>query len=113
LKSKKELKNEYKQMKFQIGVFQIKNQINNKVMLDSSVNITAKCNRHRIELNLGSHINKDLQKDWIIHGEDNFTFEILSELKHKENNDDLKEVTLLEKMMAEEFETNGILFYNN
>lgn len=34
-------------------------------------------NRHRFELSLDGHRNKDLQQDWKEYGEANFSFEIL------------------------------------
>ena len=44
----------------------------------------SKWNRHKMELKFGNHRNKDLQTDWNMYGEENFTFEVLSELKIEE-----------------------------
>lgn len=84
MKARKELKEEYKQMKFKIGVFQIKNTVNNKVFIDSSMDIVAIWNRQRMELNFGSHPNLSLQKDWNKFGADKFEYEIISEIKQSE-----------------------------
>ncbi len=55
MKTKKELKDEYKQMKFPMGVFQIRNIRNNKVFIDNSINMKSKLNRHKMELKYGNH----------------------------------------------------------
>lgn len=112
MKSKKELKNEYKQKKFKIGVFQIRNTINNKIFIESSTDLIAIWNRQKFQLNMGNHPNSELQKDWIKFGGDKFNYEILEEIKQKEGilkNYD-KKVKELEKMYIEElnpFEKRG------
>lgn len=88
MKTRKEIKEEYKQMKFSMGVFQVKNISNDKLFIDNSVDVISKWNRHKTELRFGNHKNYDLQNDWNLNGEDNFVFEILLELKQ----DDTKEV---------------------
>ena len=84
MKTKKELKEEYKQLKIPMGVFQIKNVRNNKVLIDYSIDMKSKWNRHKMELKFGNHRNKNFQKDWNEYGEDNFVFDVLSELKKSE-----------------------------
>ena len=84
MKTRKELKEAYKQKKPVAGVFQIKNDENGKVLIEASTNIPSKWNRHRTELKFGSHRNKQLQQDWNDLGEENFTFSILSELELSE-----------------------------
>ena len=113
MKNNKELKNEYKQKKYPMGVFQIKNIFNNKVMIDSSVDMMSKWNRHKAELKFGSHRNKTLQKDWNEYGEDKFVFEILSELKHKndENVNYQEELIVLEEMVIDEINIKEDLIY--
>jgi len=87
MKSRKELREEYKQRKIAMGVFQIKNIKNNKVLIDNSIDMASKWNRHKIELKFGKHRNRNLQKDWGEFGEENFVFEVLSELKVSEEED--------------------------
>ena len=62
-KTKKELINEYKQQKQPMGVFRIRNTINAKVFIGSSLNLGAMWNRLRLQLDTGSHPNADLQKE--------------------------------------------------
>jgi hypothetical protein len=113
MKTRKDLKEDYKQMKFQMGVFQIKNSSNNKVLIDNSVDMISKWKRHIFDLKYGSHRNRELQNDWNTNGEDNFTFEILSELKQddkKEVNYN-KELKLLQQMVIEEMNIPDELRY--
>ncbi|HKJ40675.1 MAG TPA: GIY-YIG nuclease family protein [Sunxiuqinia sp.] len=104
MKTKKELKEEYKQMKFSMGVFQVRNLENNKVLIDNSVDMSSKWNRHQTELNFGGHRNIALQKDWTALGEENFVFEVLSELnvKDEESVNYNKELKTLQKIVIEE-----------
>ena len=112
MKTRKELIKEYKQSKFRMGVFQIRNTVNGKVFIASSVNLDAIWNRLRTELNFGGHRNPVLQKEWKELGEENFKFEVLSEIDQKEGEmvDYNRELKLLEKMFIEElqpFEPKG------
>ena len=111
MKTRKELKEQYKQMKTPMGVFQIKNIHNKKVLVDYSTDFNSKWNRHTMQLKFGNHKNKGLQKDWNEHGEDNFVFEVLSELKRKdeENIDYNKELNVLQDMILEEL-SNELLY---
>ena len=113
MKTKKQLKDEYKQMKFPMGVFQIRNLTNDKVMIDNSVDMLSKWNRHKLELNFGSHRNVALQKDWSEKGESNFVFEVLSELKSKDGEviNYNKELRELQKMVLEELNISDDLIY--
>lgn len=106
MKTKKELKEAYKQLKFRMGVFQIRNVVNGKIYIESSVNLDAIWNRHRTELNFRGHRNATLQKEWTEFGEENYRFEILSEIEPREGEttDYKKELTLLEKMYIEELQ---------
>ncbi len=85
MKAKKELKEEYKQKQPVAGVFKIRNNKNGMTLIEESLNINSKWNRHRTELRFGSHRNTTLQKDWNNIGEENFVFSILSELEIKED----------------------------
>ncbi len=109
MQTKKELKDAYKQMKFQMGVFQIRNTVNHKIFIESSVNLTAIWNRHRVQLNFGSHPNVELQRDWKALGEDKFRYEILDEIQEVEGQqvDYRKQLKILEAMYMEELQPYG------
>lgn len=113
-KTKKQLKEDYKLMKFKAGVFGIRNTVNNKLYLGSSVNMDAMWNRSRVQLDFGSHPNAELQSDWKKMGKDKFTFEIISEIKQKDDGtQDLpKEVKDLELLYLEELKPFGEKGYN-
>lgn len=112
--TRKELTAEYKNMKFRMGVFQIRNTVNNKVLIESSPNLDKIWNRHRLELQFGGHRNAGLQKDWKEYGEDNFVFEILAEIEQKEDStlDINKELKLLEQMYIEELQPFDVKGYH-
>ncbi|MED0675927.1 DUF2087 domain-containing protein [Aneurinibacillus thermoaerophilus] len=84
MERKKELKRLYKEWKPQAGVYQIKNTKNQKIFIDSTMNLKT-INGKKFALNLGGHVNKSLQEDWNRFGEEAFVFEVLETLKVKEN----------------------------
>ena len=110
MKTKKELKEEYKQLKIPMGVFQIKNIRNNKVLIDYSIDMKSKWNRHKMELKFGNHRNRNFQKEWNEYGEENFVFEVLSELikSEEENINYNKELKTLQDMVIEELNVKNI-----
>ena len=110
MKTKRELKEAYKQTVFPKGVFQIKNIKNNKVLIDHSIDMESKWNRHKIELKFGNHRNRSFQKDWNEYGEENFVFSVLSELKirEEENVNYNKELKTLHDMVIEALNTKCI-----
>jgi hypothetical protein len=114
MKTKKELKDAYKQIQFKIGVFQIRNTVNHKVFIDHSVNLDKIWNRHRLELDFGNHRNVVLQKEWKEFGADKFQFEILGEIEQEDNPniDYAKEAKKLAQMFIEEVQPFGDKGYN-
>ncbi len=113
IKSKKEIIQSYKEMKFKMGVFQIRNITSNKVFVEGSTDLSAIWNRHRFQLNNGSHPNVNLQKDWNDSGEQNFLYEIISELTEDETmTDPRKEVKKLEIMFLDELQPYNDKGYN-
>ena len=115
MKTRKEINLEYKARVKPSGVFQIKNLVNGKVLLGSSLNLEGPLNKHRFMLKVNSHPNKELQKDWNELGTDRFTFEILETVQisnHPSFN--LKdELTLLEEIWQEKLQPFGERGYNS
>ena len=113
--TRKELINEYKNTKFRMGVFQIRNTVNHKIYIESSPNLDKIWNRHRLELEFGNHRNTGLQKDWKEYGEQNFVYEILAEIEQPEDShlDVNKELKLLEQMYLEELQPYDDKGYHN
>lgn len=114
MKSREELKREYKGRAKPAGVFQIKNTANGKVFLGSSMNIEGPLNAHRFFLETNHHQNKTLQQEWNEFGGDKFVFEILEEVKVTAdpnfNLDD--ELTLLEEIWIGKLQPFGEHGYN-
>lgn len=114
MKTKKELKQEYKEREKRAGVFQVKNLANGKVLLGSSLNLDGPLNGHRFMLKIGSHRNKELQREWNDYGQDKFIFEILEivEVKDDPNFNLNDELTLLEEIWLEKLQPFGERGYN-
>lgn len=108
MKTRKELKDEYLASKPTMGVFKIENQKTGKLLIEASTNIPSLWNRYQMELKTGTCRNKALQADWKEHGADNFVFEILSEIEHKDEADIdyKKELDLLKQMVVDELNIN-------
>jgi group I intron endonuclease len=114
MKARNDLKREYKERKRAAGVFQVKNTRNGKVLLGSSLNLEGSLNRHKFELQMGSHRSRELQKAWDEYGEDAFVFEILEEVKIRDIPyfDISDELLLLEQIWIESLKPFGERGYN-
>ena len=109
MKTKKELRQEFNQIKVRAGVFQIRNTVNDKIYVEGSVNLDKIWNRHLVELRFGNHRNTTLQAEWKQYGEEAFRFEILSEIREPEDSrvDLQKESRKLAAMFIEELQPFG------
>jgi group I intron endonuclease len=114
MKSREELKREYKERKKPAGVFQVRNTVNGKVLLGSSLNLEGPLNSHKFKLSIGKHPNSQLQKDWNELGADRFVFEILETVTFSDNPDfNLEdELTLIEQIWIEKLQPFGEKGYN-
>lgn len=63
-----------------IGIYQIRNIINNKVYIGSSIHIIKRFREHKNLLKRERHHSLHLQNAWNEYGEQNFIFEILEEV---------------------------------
>jgi len=81
---KKALLQQYKETPLPMGVFQIKNKVNGKLLLLKALNLPGIVNRHQLELRRGLHRNSALQAEWTQYGEAAFSFDILATLKTEE-----------------------------
>jgi hypothetical protein len=111
---KKELKEQYKQMKPDMGVLIVKSNFNNKCYIEAAKNIKAAINRINFTLELGSHVNKELQREWKEHGKDNFTIEILEKLEYEKDEsktDYSEDLKLLKLIWEERLSEEGMQFY--
>ncbi len=114
MSTRTELRRQYKEMKVEAGVFQIRNTRTGKVLLGSSTNLRGPFNKHRFMLSIGKHDNQALQQDWNRYGADAFAFETLEVVKPSEDSlfclED--ELTLLEQIWIEKLQPFGESGYN-
>lgn len=97
-----------------MGVFLIRNNLNDKVFLGAGLDLQGIINRHKFQLKNSVHQNRSLQADWNEFGSNNFAFEIVDELTPR---DDLEfdyraEVDFLEKLWLEKLQPYGDRGYN-
>ena len=69
------------------GIYQIRNVINNKVYIGSSIEIYWRWSNHKYMLKRGNHSNIYLQNAWNKYGEENFEFKIIEDLTYLLNSD--------------------------
>jgi hypothetical protein len=100
---RKALKNKYKESIQPMGIYQIRNILNGKIFVGSSINLQGIINRHRFQLKAGLHMNKTLQRDFLEIGAANFAFEVLDTLQPKEagKGDYAEELKMLEELWRE------------
>jgi len=77
---KKELKQLYKEMKVEAGVYQVRNKQNKKIFVTSTVNLRTLNGKK----GGGFPFNKELQKEWLEYGAEEFEFEVLEVLEKKD-----------------------------
>lgn len=107
---RKELLRHYKESHRPAGVFRILNVGENRSFVGSSTNVPGLLNRHRFELEMGSHRNKPLQADWNRLGESGFSFETLDLLDPPADDpswNPAEEVAELETMWRERILAEG------
>jgi len=111
---KKELKQQYKQMKPKMGLYEIHSFANKKAFIETTKDLKGRINMTKLKLELGNHPVKALQEDWNKFGKSNFTIEILEEVKYGENkseNDYQDELDLLEIIWEEKLFKQNITLY--
>lgn len=113
---KKELKKQYKQTLPKMGIYKITNLISGKFFIGKGMNVPGKINSSKFQLNMGSHMNKDLQKDFKQLGEDKFSFEVVDYLDPKNDDepghDYTADLAALEDLWLEKLQPFGENGYN-
>ncbi len=110
--NRKGLKQQYRLTELPAGVYQIRNLINGKLFLGSSVNLPGRINRETFQLKVNAHKNKVLQSEWTEFGAENFVIEILEELVPRENLDQKRELEFLEDLWLEKLKPFDTAGYN-
>ena len=111
---RKALIQQYKNTRRPIGVFRIRNKVDDRSFVVSSVDVPSAHNRHRAQLKGGVHANRSLQADWDRLGGDAFEFETLDLLSPgKEPDwDPTDDLRVLELLWLEKLSPFGPRGYN-
>ncbi|EKN69821.1 hypothetical protein BABA_08526 [Neobacillus bataviensis LMG 21833] len=111
---KKELKQQFKEITVEAGIYQIKNTINNKILVGSTRNLkTLNGLKFMLETN-GYTTNKELQKEWNQYGKDAFRIDILEKLKKSDDPyfNEKEALLALEEKWIEKLQSYGERGYN-
>lgn len=111
-KSRKELIDQYKQLKTYMGVVKITNKTNGKIFVAAYPNLKNKWLTLQSQLAAGMHVNAKLQKDWSQLGPDAFIYEVLEEKDTEKATDVRWEVKQMEKQWMEKLQPYGERGYN-
>jgi len=105
---RKELVQQYKEMKIEAGIYQIKNMENQKILVKVTPDLKTMTGT-KMTLLGGVCKNKLLQQDWNQYGEEAFSFEVLEVLKEKEDGffDKKEELKKLETKWLEKLQPYG------
>jgi hypothetical protein len=104
---------EYKETLLPAGVFRVRNTATGKSLVGSSPNLPGTLNRHRFQLERGSHPSRELQADWNALGAGAFDFEVLDQLKPSDKPDDdpTEDLKVLKELWLEKLKASGELLY--
>jgi hypothetical protein len=111
---RKELIEQYKQMKPDMGIFRIRLKDGGKCFIETSQNLKGKMNSTRFQLDAGNHPNQELQRDWKQYGEGRFEFEVLELLpyaKDESKTDYTEELEILKQIWEEKLLNQQFEFY--
>ena len=97
-----------------MGIYLIRNLVNEKIFVGSSLDLPAIFNRMRFQLAAGAHMNKPLEADWKRLGAPKFEFEVLEEIVPRDdpNYNYTADLEVLEDLWLEKLEPYGDKGYN-
>jgi hypothetical protein len=113
---KKELQEQYKQMKSDMCIFAIRNKENGKCWLATSQNLKGAINSALFKLNFGNFPVRDLQREWKALGANRFSVDILETLKYGKDEtktDYSEELAILRMIWEERLAGEGTTFYGS
>ncbi len=104
---------EYKETLPPAGVYRVRNTATGKSLVGSTPNRPGVLNRHRFQLERGSHPSSELQSDWNALGPDAFEFEVLDQLKPSDKPDynPAEDLRVLKELWLEKLKASGELLY--
>ena len=83
--TQRELTRKYKETLRPMGVYVIRNLVDDRIVINASLDLDGAMNRDRFDLKLDSHRNKRLLEDWRRLGAANFRFEIVDTVKPRDD----------------------------
>ncbi len=110
---KKELQEQYKLMKPEMGIFTVINKSSSKYYLQVAQNLKGIINSTRFKLDGGIHPNKELQNDWLEIGS-GFEIKILEKIEYDEDEsktDYTEELELLKMIWVDRLAEKSISLY--
>jgi hypothetical protein len=111
---RKELIEQYKQRKPDMGAFIIRPKSGGKCHIQSTPDLKGTMNGALARLEGGMHPVKELQKEWNEYGPDHFTMEVLETLAYDEDESKTEyteELTLLQMIWEEKLTGEGMGLY--
>lgn len=112
---KKQLKQQYKEMKPDMGIMVVRSKLSNKCFLQATQNLRGTINSTRFKLEAGVHPNRELQEDWNKFGEDSFSIEVLEQLEYDKKDetktDYTEELAILKMIWEERLKEQNMGFY--
>lgn len=109
---RKELIEQYKDIKIYMGIAQIQNKVNGKIYIDSYPNLKNKWLTLQMQLNMGRFANAQLQKDWKEFGAEAFSYEVLEQKETDKVTDMRWEQKQILKPWLEKLQPYGDRGYN-
>ena len=109
---RKDLLEEYKQMKTYMGVIRVTNKMNGKMYINSYPNLKNKWLTIKAQLDMGRFANAQLQKDWRELGPEAFTYEVLEQKETDKVTDMRWELKQILKAWLEKLQPYGDRGYN-
>lgn len=112
---RKRLIRDYKTSARPMGVFRVRNVAMRKSLVGTSTDLPSILNRHRFQLENGSHANRALQADWNALGPEGFEFEVLDRLEPRDEPtyDPREDLSVLRTIRVEELVASGESLYQS
>jgi hypothetical protein len=91
----------------------VRNTVSGAVFLGATKNLPGALNRHRFDLEMGTHPNKVLQADYAELGSEAFAMEVLDEIEPSDDPtvDLTEELATLEAMWRDRLAAEGVVDY--
>ncbi len=109
MKTRRELKQEYRRTAPAMGVFVVRNTRNGRFQLQASSNLKAGMNRLAVEITPSTRPNRELLRDWETMGREAFEIRVVDVLEPKDEPgwDPTEDLEQLEAMWQARLEEEG------